>query len=376
MSRKKSNSLYKTVVFIVCVFVFFYALYEEMHTTIPVETTPTINQLTPWVSNSGHPHIQAYFTRHDNGPFSQSIGQHLVDLINQSQQSIDAAVYEFDIPEVSQALVEAFQRGVRVRVVYDPNACEEDGKLNDQIKQLKKAKIPLTAYTGSAIMHNKFFVFDQQTVWTGSFNISVKANTKNDENVMVITASDFAENYSTEFEELFAGEFGAQSPQNTPHPTVWVDGIRVDTFFAPEDEVMSAVVVEAENATSSINFMAFSFTDDQLAEVFGNKQSNNIPVAGVYETSQASNTYSTDEWLQTRHAQIMLDCNAGTMHNKVIIIDHQTTITGSFNFSKNADTNNDENLIIIHSPEIAQQYLDTFNAVKEYNRDSISGMCQ
>jgi phosphatidylserine/phosphatidylglycerophosphate/cardiolipin synthase-like enzyme len=47
----------------------------------------------------------------------------------------------------------------------------------------------------------------------------------------------------------------------------------------------------------------------------------------------------------------------------VFIIDGKTVVTGSFNFSSNANENNDENLLIIDSPELAAQYAAEFERV-------------
>ena len=62
---------------------------------------------------------------------------------------------------------------------------------------------------------------------------------------------------------------------------------------------------------------------------------------------------------------VIIDTSSGTMHHKVIIIDDETVITGSYNFSKNAETRNSENLLIIKgNKEIARAYLDEFNRLK------------
>jgi phosphatidylserine/phosphatidylglycerophosphate/cardiolipin synthase-like enzyme len=60
---------------------------------------------------------------------------------------------------------------------------------------------------------------------------------------------------------------------------------------------------------------------------------------------------------------VRLDGNQGQMHHKVIIIDERIVITGSYNFSSSAETRNDENLLIIHSAEIAHPFLEEFQRV-------------
>ena len=58
-----------------------------------------------------------------------------------------------------------------------------------------------------------------------------------------------------------------------------------------------------------------------------------------------------------------LDGNLASMHHKVLIIDEQVVVTGSYNFSQSAKTRNDENTLIIHSEEIAALYLEEFDRV-------------
>jgi phosphatidylserine/phosphatidylglycerophosphate/cardiolipin synthase-like enzyme len=66
---------------------------------------------------------------------------------------------------------------------------------------------------------------------------------------------------------------------------------------------------------------------------------------------------------------VKVDGNKYTMHHKVIIIDSSIVVTGSFNFTKSADTSNDDNVLVIYDPSVAQQYLDEFNRVNGLAKD-------
>ena len=57
--------------------------------------------------------------------------------------------------------------------------------------------------------------------------------------------------------------------------------------------------------------------------------------------------------------------NSGKMHHKVIIIDESIVITGSYNFSRNAEEKNDENVLVIYSPRLAKEYLIEFSRLRE-----------
>jgi len=121
-----------------------------------------------------------------------------------AQQTIDVAVYEFDLHPLSEALIRAAERGVRVRVVTD-----SDSLVEQTILDLLAAKIPVVEDQRSAIMHDKFVVIDGSTVWTGSMNFTENDAYKNNNSFMEITSTRLAQNYTAEFEEMFTQrEFG------------------------------------------------------------------------------------------------------------------------------------------------------------------------
>jgi phosphatidylserine/phosphatidylglycerophosphate/cardiolipin synthase-like enzyme len=60
---------------------------------------------------------------------------------------------------------------------------------------------------------------------------------------------------------------------------------------------------------------------------------------------------------------VFLDGNEGQMHHKTMIIDERIVITGSYNFSRSAETRNDENLIVIYNEDIANFYMQEFQRV-------------
>jgi phosphatidylserine/phosphatidylglycerophosphate/cardiolipin synthase-like enzyme len=292
-------------------------------------------------------------------------------LINGAQTSIVGAMFEFDIEVVAQALIAAHNRGVDVRLVYDNEHTEDD----PQIEEVMDAGIPATPDERSAFMHNKFFVIDNQIVWTGSWNVTLNAAYRNNENAIVIRSTRLAQNYAAEFEEMFNGEFGPRSPANTPNPSVTIDGILVENYFSPEDEPMPKLVALASSAQSSIHFMAFSFTDFDLAKAMLDRAAAGVQVAGVFESTGANTDAAECNTLLDAGLDVRLDSNPRTFHHKVIIVDGSVVAIGSFNFSTNAAESNDENLIIVHDPGVAAQYESEFNKQLGLSRLPVGGEC-
>ncbi len=284
------------------------------------------------------------------------VEENLLWLIDNARYSIDAAMFEFNLQNVADALIAAHNRGVQVRIVYDDEHTEDD----PQIEELIDAGIPATPDERSALMHNKFYVFDRSIVWTGSLNFTENGVYRNNNNAIAILSPQLATNYTTEFEEMFGGAFGPTSPANTPYPGVDVDGMWIETYFSPEDEVMNQLISLASEAEYSIHFMAFSFTDYDLAKVMIDRAAAGVEVSGIFESRGANTEYSECNTLLGEGIDVRLDGNPQTFHHKVIIVDGAVVATGSFNYSTNATESNDENLLLIHSPQVAALYEGEF----------------
>jgi phosphatidylserine/phosphatidylglycerophosphate/cardiolipin synthase-like enzyme len=212
----------------------------------------------------------------------------------------------------------------------------------------------------SALMHNKFWIFDRKTVWTGSTNITVNGMLHNNNNVIVIESPELADIYEREFAEMWAGKFGPKSPSTLDAQTLTIDGTPIQVLFAPEDKVASHLVPLIEQAQKSIRFMAFSFTHPGLGDAVLARAKAGVDVRGIFETRGSETKYSELPALYCAHVPVRQDGNPATFHHKVFVIDDKMVITGSFNFTDNADQSNDENVIIVTHSGIAAQYLQEF----------------
>lgn len=359
---KRKTNLWPTLLLILVLVAVYFFLSDSPTPQVltPVTREPTvfgISTSTPLAELSWY---RVYFTD-PKRPFDKvttgGIEENLIRLIDASTGTIDAAFYEFDLENVAQALIRAKERGVRIRLVYDDEYTDPD----PQIVDFKAAGIPAVPDDRSAYMHNKFLVIDHQCVWTGSFNLTVNAAYKNNENAIVICDPRLVANYEAEFSEMYAGEFGITSPTDTPNPVFSIGTVLIENYFASEDEVMDHVIKTVSLAEHSIRFMAYSFTDDDLSRLMVAKQESGVLIAGIFESRGANNASSECAFLLKNGATITLDGNPYTFHHKVIIIDDEIVIFGSFNFTGNANESNDENLLIVHDPGLAAQFENEFD---------------
>jgi phosphatidylserine/phosphatidylglycerophosphate/cardiolipin synthase-like enzyme len=338
----------------------------QVVTVTPVLTTP--GSVTPITMHQGFGaqkgFWQVYFTAptgsRDPRTYVGGIDAVLVNAINSVQSTLDIAAYEFNLASLTQAVLNARQRGVQVRVVTD----DEDGLSDEEttLNQLVNAGIPVVSDERSALMHNKFMILDGTTVWTGSWNYTINDTYRNNNNALVLRSRQVVQNYQAEFNEMFVdGRFGPTSPVNTPNQQFTQDGIPISTYFASEGDVIDAMNATLSGAQRSIRFMAFSFTVDDVGQTLIARANNGVSVQGIFETTGSETQFSELRPLLCAGLQVRQDGNSFILHHKVFIIDDTTVITGSFNISDNATGSNDENLVIISDPDLAAQYTTEFN---------------
>ncbi|MDI6655267.1 MAG: phospholipase D family protein [Candidatus Hydrothermarchaeota archaeon] len=123
---------------------------------------------------------------------SQIIGQ-----IDRAQSYIYVAMYSFTLDSIADALIRARNRGVDVKVVMEKSQIGRGSEYG----RLKNAGIDVRLDKNSDYMHNKFMVVDGKLITTGSFNWSLHADTKNDENLLILYSEELAEKYKEEFFE-------------------------------------------------------------------------------------------------------------------------------------------------------------------------------
>ena len=293
----------------------------------------------------------------------------LISAIHGAQKSIDIAIYELNLDQVGEAILQAAQRGVRVRLVTDSDSLNTDQTLVD----LAKEKIEIVPDNHQAIMHNKFMVIDGEFVWTGSWNFTFTDTYRNNNNAIYIHSEKLAKNYTAEFEEMFVmKKFGPGSPGNTVFPELMIGDSPVDTCFAPEDHCSNQIINQINGSQKSIRFMAFSFTDNAIGSAMAKRAKAGVKVSGVFEERNLEGVYSEYNYFKKQQLDVLSDGNIYNMHHKVIIIDDHIVIMGSFNFTENANKANDENILIIDNPDIASQYITEFKRVYEQAKNKVS----
>src|SRR5215216_7985026 len=343
-------------------------------TNLPLPTaetnTPTTGtEVIPIELQSGYGVRGSWFELYFTNPVSPlspqgtgGVDGPLVEAIDAARLSIDVAAYSISLNSVRNALIRAHDRGATVRVVMESTNMDRSDP-----QRMIEAGIPIIGDNRDGLMHDKFIVIDKSEVWMGSMNFTDGGTYDDNNNLMRIHSTKMAENYSKEFEEMFLdNKFGEETVPETPNPTITIEGTRIDTFFSPDDGVLAALVPVLESARKSIYFLAYSFTANQLGEIVRQKAEADLIVAGVMDDGQVRSNQGTEfDPFRQADLDVRLDGIDGLMHHKVFIVDEKIVVLGSYNFSQSAEERNDEDLLIIYDPVIAEQFLLEFQRVQE-----------
>ena len=221
-----------------------------------------------------------------------------------------------------------------------------DSKIKTNSKTIMKRNF-------KGLMHNKFCVFDGRTVWTGSWN-PYRKEMEND--VLIIESKILAENYLREFEELKSGEKTESFAKR-----MMLGDTEVENYFCPEDECINQLRRKISEADESVYFATYSFTHPIIANELIIKNGQGVTVKGIIEKGTK---YTQLPSLKKQGIDVVEDVPKRILHHKMFIIDDETVITGSFNPTRNGDSRNDENFLVIKNKELASKYYKRFEDLR------------
>jgi len=349
-------------------------------------------------------HIVCYFTRPVDTTVARTEkavalirtgGDTVIKYIDRAKYTLDIAMYDFVedstwfeqgyIANIAAAINRAYSRGVKIRWVcnqidtaYTPNTGLDS--INPAIYTLHS---PLGGNYG--IMHNKFMVIDGRSsnpndpiLWTGCMNWEPGQIDKDANNLVIVQDSAVAHCYLAEFNQMWGdtveggkynltnSKFGKYK-QNIMRHNFTVDGHQVEVYFSPTDTVSNHIVSTITSAKKEIDFGVFEFSYAADANAIVSMIKKGLYVAGIMDQySLQYNPYST----LSNYLGSMLQLYAGSdslFHNKYVIVDpcdmqaDPKVLTGSHNWTTEAEEFNDENTIIIHDSTVANLFYQAFH---------------
>jgi phosphatidylserine/phosphatidylglycerophosphate/cardiolipin synthase-like enzyme len=138
-------------------------------------------------------------------------------------------------------------------------------------------------------------------------------------------------------------------------------------YFSPNGGCSDAIIKQIDEAKSTILVQAYSFTSTPIAKALLEAHKRGAKVEVILDKSQRKASYTSASFLANSRIPTFIDDVHAIAHNKVMIIDGKIVITGSFNFTKAAESKNAENLLILESPELAKIYTENWNRHRDHS---------
>lgn len=345
----------------------------------------------------------------------------LVDQIDAAKYSVDLVAYDLQNMRVGEALARAARRGLEVRVITDVIHREHAPRFTQPMWDTLRANgiisfddagtiywpdgriesLPKKLPNSGANMHHKFAVIDRKSpdpddwyLWTGTMNITY-TGPWNTNATLLIKDSGIANAYFEEFTQMWGSKGMEPNPRkarfhkdklNVSQNVHWVNDIKVEVYFGPMDRngtkpsISDRVTYLINNyARHDANFLAFAISSNiPISEALITRSGRGeINLKGVidpafYSRYRKNNDFWASPEARFGNRMILSGKEIRKLHSKTLILDAQypypekhkaLTITGSYNFSKAAEIANDENILMIYSNEIANQYLQDFMGV-------------
>jgi len=320
----------------------------------------------------------------------------LTEFIGGARQSLDLALYDCRLSgELGQVFAAALRdraaAGVAIRIAYDADKPEPpttevgmDPAAPGTGTFIRSLGVPYTRIGGPKLMHHKYIVRDAGTpdtqVWTGSTNFTDDAWTLQENNIVVVASPELAAAYAHNFADLWRLHHNDDTGKfDVPPVALHYAGapLGVQLFFSPGrgDEIDAAVAARVAHAARRVRICSMLLNSGTLLGALRDLlDGGKVAIDGLYDRTQMADVLK--QWETVPHniwkigavqdivARARLagkdsqryhpDTPHDFMHNKVLIVD-DTVITGSYNFSRSAQFNA-ENLLILDSPALAARY--------------------
>ena len=345
----------------------------------------------------------------------------LVEAIDLSQKTIHLALYEFRLEDVLEALRRAKKRGVEISVVLDQGHLYTTGKdvrskkpkkPSEQIQALvKEFDVLVLKGQKSGIMHNKFAIFDGKMIEYGSYNWARTAEDNHFENAMFSNEKRRVSWYNKYFaymrehakevdhdrlEEVMTRTEDSEpsarsapledaapehdnkfpSPPEDPETPITVNGESYpNQLFSPEGLIEETLIRAIDSAKVSVEVAMFSFYSQKIADALlaAREKNPELKIRLALDLSQ-SRLAKLDDFFAFHGFDIVIvagpnrqgDPMYEKMHNKFMIVDGKLLVTGSFNYSPNAETNSFENVNFINDPFDVAGYVWFFQQVYQH----------
>lgn len=314
-----------------------------------------------------------YFTRSaDNSvaqgtaavTLAQTMDDTLIAYMNRTVYTMDIAIYNMDNNNgIVDAINAAYNRGVNVRVIGDGDNMDQNAWSQLNVGAGNKKLSPTGIDYG--IMHNKFVIMDagyadKAFLWTGSMNFTNQQVSNDANNVIIFQDQSIAKAYQIEFNEMWSGLFGPDKSNNTPKEFN-IGGNRVELYFSPSDDTETQIKRTATSADHDLQLCMFAYTRFSISYAIDDRTSAGVWGGGIIDDT-ANGSFAYSILASDMVGKLFVANHSYSVHNKYLLVDANApgldpaVLTGSHNWSTSAQFSNDENTVIVHNAQVANQY--------------------
>ena len=318
----------------------------------------------------------------DGGQTAESVVDQLVGFIEASERTIDVAIYDFHArvgasARIADALAAAVARGVTVRVTFNVGASTHPAAprpMQSDPAGIDGLDVPTHGiHDQGSLMHHKYVVRDAETVWTGSTNWTDDAFSREENAVIRLQDATVAAAYGHNFEQLWTHK-RLESSGGAGEVVTMEGGVTVRPFFSPHGPSLAHLVADRMGAARRrIRILSPVVTSGvilgTLAEFAGR---SSFDLAGAYDATQMEEVVGAWRSVPANHWKIgawqaiapRLSGKRSTpyaegsthdyMHAKILVADDEV-LTGSFNCSRNGESNA-ENVLHVVSEPLAERF--------------------
>jgi phosphatidylserine/phosphatidylglycerophosphate/cardiolipin synthase-like enzyme len=335
---------------------------------------------------------------------ADDVARRIAAFVSQAKETIDIAIYSFSLcPEqrdiILDALNERAAAGVKIRIAYDAGGQQSlilgysdpcDLTTPQFVSSLALTSRAIQGYR--ALMHHKYIVIDSATphaqVWTGSTNFTDDSWSNEENNIIVFQSPELALYYTLDFEELWV-DSKIEGPVHTDsgEATLMYGGksAYVLVNFSPGegDWIDESIANAISRAKERITLAAVVITSTRIIHALQDAVKRGVPIEGIYDWTQMEGVKY--QWQMVPNNNWKIEAFAGIvkygnlvgkkstpytptskhdyMHNKIMVLD-DAVLTGSYNFSRHAQQNA-ENALIIESAPLASTYRDYIHTIMD-----------
>ena len=296
------------------------------------------------------------------------LDENFIQLLEVATTSVDVAMVRLEHPAMSEAILEAWDRGLDVRVVGDADNTKYPG-----FGLLTDAGVPLvTRPAGDAVMNNRYVIVDEQVVWTGSTELTTEALTYNNNDALYVSDETVAAVYTDDFEEMFNfGRFGAAKRLASDVAyDLSIKGSRARVGFGSAQDGFDVLIDIIDSAEGRIVFAASALSHPDVAMALADAVGRGVAVVGIVDSVAAGDQLSLDELAIDLGVTLLIDGNrtepapgvGSFLQHNFLLADGiggaagSVLFTGSAAWTEGAVDENDENFIALYDSPLLSVY--------------------